>query len=197
VLGGDPRRPQDAKRFPRAAAGADDSALDTYFLVSMFVGLAGFILKVRGNGRERQQAQAGASSRAAGACARRAVRCRRGAGRLAPAPPPPPCGSHPAGVHRPAAARSHPPANALPDRPPLIRPAPQHKLLSWAAVFICAAGLANVSANCALQHITSSIAFSIMGLAATYAHTGPTGLAALFPPPRPAAPAAATEGLSA
>jgi hypothetical protein len=68
--------------------------------------------------------------------------------------------------------------------------------VSWAAVFLCAAGLANLSSSCGLQHVTSSIAFSIMGLVATYTHTGPTGLAALFPPPRPAAPAAATEGLA-
>jgi hypothetical protein len=45
AIGGDPRRPADAKRFPRAAMGLDDSAVDTHFLLAMFVGLAGFGLK--------------------------------------------------------------------------------------------------------------------------------------------------------
>ena len=45
-VGGDPRRPADARRFPRAAAGLDEPGLDNYFLVSMMVSLAGFVLKV-------------------------------------------------------------------------------------------------------------------------------------------------------
>ncbi|GBF98607.1 hypothetical protein Rsub_10796 [Raphidocelis subcapitata] len=104
---GDPRRPDDARRFPRTAAGLDESGLDNYFLFSMMVALAGFALK--------------------------------------------------------------------------------NKMIAWCAVFVCAAGFANLSRGSALQHVTSSIAFSVMGLVASYIHEGPTGLAALFPAPKAAA----------
>jgi hypothetical protein len=63
----------------------------------------------------------------------------------------------------------------------------QSKVGAWCSVIVCVAGLANLTSRSALQHVTSCLAFSIMGLVAAYAHQGPTGLAALFPPPKAAA----------
>lgn len=98
---GDPRRPDDAKAYPRLSAEAEEDNLPIMFVVSMFVSLAGFLLK--------------------------------------------------------------------------------HKVLSWLAVYTCAAGMANLKGSSGVQHIISATMFAMMGLVATYTHTGPRGLAAIFP----------------
>ena len=43
VVGGDPRRPDEAQRPPRPV---QDDDLDIYLVISMMIGLAGFMLKV-------------------------------------------------------------------------------------------------------------------------------------------------------
>ncbi|KAI8465412.1 MAG: hypothetical protein J3K34DRAFT_437196 [Monoraphidium minutum] len=65
----------------------------------------------------------------------------------------------------------------------------KHILLAWVALFVCVIGIANLKSTSALQHVMTSVVFSIMGLVANYTYVGPRGLAAVFPP-RPEAAAA-------
>jgi hypothetical protein len=66
----------------------------------------------------------------------------------------------------------------------------QNVPLAWVAVLVCVVGLANLKSTSGMQHVASAVVFSIMGVVANYLHTGPRGLAALFPP-RPTADAGA------
>lgn len=73
---------------------------------------------------------------------------------------------------------------------------PQLKLVAWAAVCAVAYGLANLTSATGTQHVISAAMCSVMGLVATYANDGPSGLSALFPPPAQPPAAAAVPDAS-
>ena len=166
-LGGDPRRPEDARRFPRAAAGADDEQLDTALLVAMGVGLLAFVLKVR----------------CRGCCAAALMRAERGvvlvcwvrrrqlllerrmAGRK---------GAE--GIRGSATTRCEPTAATLHplSLPTCIPQRTQHttqaKALAWAAVCCAAYAVATAGSRTGIQHICSAVLFSFVSLMGTYTH---------------------------
>lgn len=203
AVGGDPRRPDDAQRPPKPV---QEDEIDIMLVISMMVGLGGFMLKVRLWAHAwgtRARATSDELSSSVRGCALQpqpsGLRSTLGCPRATRGPhaavssclittqstSPPTPHHHPLNMHFCHRQNQRPPRP-----PPAAAAAPpchaQHTLMAWVALLVAIVGIANLKSTAGMQHVVSAAVFSVVGLIGCYTHQGPRGYAAIFPP-KPAA----------